>query len=241
MSRGRQHLRTSGGGSRAFKNIALSPLLLWWLLAFVLAGALSSGRKHKASSRSARSTWATTSRWSRGRSRCPTPITRMPAGHGDRAQASGPRVRTRSGSRSEARSSCRRAQNHGRALACSNPRRTNTGRRDYSGKPYFYKQRRHHLVFAVDRNGKTIEEWLQHDNYLAPDRGSGLGEMGRGPHKILHEPVRQGEAHLDRRRRHASDHDLQQRRQAPEDDGRAGRSGAGREPFQPSDGYRVAA
>jgi len=47
-----------------------------------------------------------------------------------------------------------------------NPKRTNTGRRDYSGKPYFYKQRRHHLVFAVDRHGKTIEEWLQHDNYL---------------------------------------------------------------------------
>src|SRR6187401_3529193 len=52
------------------------------------------------------------------------------------------------------------------------PRRTNTGRRDYAGKPYFYKQRRHHLVFAVDRNGKTIEEWLQHDNYLAPPRGT---------------------------------------------------------------------
>src|SRR5881394_2585047 len=44
------------------------------------------------------------------------------------------------------------------------PKRTNTGSRDYSGKPYFYKQRRHHLVFAVDRNGKTIVEWLQHDN-----------------------------------------------------------------------------
>jgi hypothetical protein len=39
-----------------------------------------------------------------------------------------------------------------------NPRRTNTGRRDYAGKPYFYKQRRHHLVFVVDRNGRTIEE-----------------------------------------------------------------------------------
>jgi len=69
-----------------------------------------------------------------------------------------------------------------------NPKRTNTGRRDYSGKPYFYKQRRHHIVFAVDRNGRTIEEWLQHDNYLAPPRGSGLGEMSRGPHKILQNP-----------------------------------------------------
>src|SRR5262245_42462389 len=56
------------------------------------------------------------------------------------------------------------------------PPRTNTGRRAYSGKPYFYQMRRHHLVFAVDRNGKTIEEWLQHDSYLAPARGTGLGE-----------------------------------------------------------------
>src|SRR5262245_7816368 len=32
-----------------------------------------------------------------------------------------------------------------------NPRRTNTGRRDYSGNPYPYQMRRHHLVFAVDR------------------------------------------------------------------------------------------
>ena len=68
------------------------------------------------------------------------------------------------------------------------PRRTNTGRRDYSGKDYFYQQRRHHLMFAVDRNGNTIEEWLQHDNLLAPPRGSGLGEAGRGPHKILISP-----------------------------------------------------
>jgi hypothetical protein len=69
-----------------------------------------------------------------------------------------------------------------------NPRRTNTGRRAYSGKPYFYTMRRHHLVFAVDRDGKTIEEWLQHDRYLAPPRGTGLGEIGRGPHKILMNP-----------------------------------------------------
>lgn len=68
------------------------------------------------------------------------------------------------------------------------PRRTNTGRRDYSGNPYGYRMRRHHLLFAVDREGNTIEEWLQWDNYLAPARGSGLGEVGRGPHKILMNP-----------------------------------------------------
>lgn len=68
------------------------------------------------------------------------------------------------------------------------PRRTNTGRRPYSGNGYPYQMRRHHLVFAVDRNGNTIEEWLQHDKYLAPDRGTGLGELARGPHKLLMNP-----------------------------------------------------
>ena len=68
------------------------------------------------------------------------------------------------------------------------PRRTNTGRRPYSGNQYRYEMRRHHLVFAVDRNGNTIEEWLQHDRYLAPPRGSGLGEVARGPHKLLINP-----------------------------------------------------
>jgi hypothetical protein len=68
------------------------------------------------------------------------------------------------------------------------PRRTNTGRRPYSGRGYTYKMRRHHLVFAVDRNGNTIEEWLQHDAYLRPERGTGLGELARGPHKLLINP-----------------------------------------------------
>ena len=100
-----------------------------------------------------------------------------------------------------------------------NPRRTNTGRRDYSGTPYPYQMRRHHLVFAVDGTGNTIVEWLQHDKYLAPPRGTGLGEMGRGPHKILMNPYDPDKAHLDRRRRHARDQRLHQRRQAGEDDG----------------------
>lgn len=68
------------------------------------------------------------------------------------------------------------------------PRRTNTGRRPYSGNEYGYEMRRHHIVFAVDREGYAIEEWLQHDDYLTPPRGSGLGEMGRGPHKLLMNP-----------------------------------------------------
>ena len=68
------------------------------------------------------------------------------------------------------------------------PRRTNTGRRAYAGNAYGYQMRRHHLVFAVDRDGYAIEEWLQHDEYLAPPRGSGLGELGRGPHKLLMNP-----------------------------------------------------
>jgi hypothetical protein len=72
------------------------------------------------------------------------------------------------------------------------PRRTNTGRRPYSGSGYTYQMRRHHIVFAVDRDGHTIEEWLQHDEFLAPPRGSGLGEVGRGPHKLLINPYDPG-------------------------------------------------
>ena len=68
------------------------------------------------------------------------------------------------------------------------PRRTNTGRRPYSGNTYDYEMRRHHIVFAVDREGYAIEEWLQHDAYFTPPRGSGLGEVSRGPHKILQNP-----------------------------------------------------
>ncbi len=68
------------------------------------------------------------------------------------------------------------------------PRRTNTGRRAYAGEDLPYQQRRHHLVFAVDRSGQAIEEWLQHDAYLRPERGTGLGELSRGPHKVLISP-----------------------------------------------------
>src|SRR5262245_30780106 len=68
------------------------------------------------------------------------------------------------------------------------PPRTNTGRRPYSGRGYTYDMRRHHLMFAVNREGQLIEEWTQWDNLLAPPRGSGLGELGRGPHKILISP-----------------------------------------------------
>ena len=68
------------------------------------------------------------------------------------------------------------------------PPRTNTGRWPYSGNDPGYQLRRHHIVFAVDRAGKTIVEWLQHDRYLAPPRGSGPGSMSRGPHKLLMNP-----------------------------------------------------
>jgi DNA-binding beta-propeller fold protein YncE len=68
------------------------------------------------------------------------------------------------------------------------PPRTNTGRRPYAGQNPGYDIRRHHIIFAVDREGNTIEEWLQHDAYLAPGRGTGLGELARGPHKLLMNP-----------------------------------------------------
>ena len=49
------------------------------------------------------------------------------------------------------------------------PPRTNTGRWPYSGNTPRFKLRRHHVIFAVDGAGNTIEEWLQHDKYLADD------------------------------------------------------------------------
>ena len=74
------------------------------------------------------------------------------------------------------------------SAALLDPPRTNTGRRPYAGQNPGYEIRRHHIIFAVDRDGNTIEEWLRHDAYLAPGRGTGLGEVGRGPHKLLMNP-----------------------------------------------------
>ena len=68
------------------------------------------------------------------------------------------------------------------------PPRTNTGRWPYAGTDPGYQLRRHHVVFAVDRDGKAIVEWLQHDKYLAPPQGSRPGAVSRGPHKILMNP-----------------------------------------------------
>ena len=70
------------------------------------------------------------------------------------------------------------------------PRRTNTGRRPYSGRGYTYQMRRHHLVFAVDRNGNTIEEWLQHDKLSRSPEGLGTWRSGPGPAQAADQPVR---------------------------------------------------
>ncbi len=70
------------------------------------------------------------------------------------------------------------------------PRRTNTGRRPYSGKGYTYQMRRHHLVFAVDRNGNTIEEWLQHDEVSAPRQGHGTRRARPRTAQAADQPVR---------------------------------------------------
>jgi hypothetical protein len=40
------------------------------------------------------------------------------------------------------------------------PPRTNTGRRPYAGENRDYDIRRHHIIFAVDREANTIEAWL---------------------------------------------------------------------------------
>ena len=63
------------------------------------------------------------------------------------------------------------------------PPRTNTGRRPYAGEERDYDMRRHHLVWAVDRDGNAIEEWLHLDEFLVPADG-----LARGPHKIKISP-----------------------------------------------------
>src|SRR6187401_1353226 len=77
------------------------------------------------------------------------------------------------------------------------PRRTNTGRRDYSGTPYPYQMRRHHLVFAVDGSGSTIVEWLQHDKYLAPPARHRARRDGPRAPQDSDESVRSAKTHLD--------------------------------------------
>lgn len=70
-----------------------------------------------------------------------------------------------------------------RCACLLDPPRTNTGRRPYSGQPYGYEQRRHHLVFAVDAEGYAIEEWLHLDDFFFPE-----GSVARGPHKLKISP-----------------------------------------------------
>ena len=91
-------------------------------------------------------------------------------------RVSGPRVRTRSGWGSAARSSLPPGAEPWTCACLLDPPNQH-GEAPYSGNEYGYEMRRHHIVFAVDREGYAIEEWLQHDEYLAPPRGSGLGEL----------------------------------------------------------------
>ena len=121
------------------------------------------------------------------------------------------------------------------------PPRTNTGRWPYSGNDPGYKLRRHHVVFAVDREGKTIVEWLQHDKYLAPPQGSRPGSVSRGPHKILMNPY-DPQKHL-----WIVDDDMHEINVFTNDGklvktmGVRGVPGRGPEPLQPRDRHRVAA
>ena len=115
------------------------------------------------------------------------------------------------------------------------PRRTNTGRRPYSGKGYNYQMRRHHLVFAVDRTATRLRNGCSTTNTWRR-RGAPASARWPRPAQAADQSVRSGKAHLDRRRRHARDQHLHQRRQAGEDDGRAGVPGRGPNNFnRPTD------
>jgi sugar lactone lactonase YvrE len=58
-----------------------------------------------------------------------------------------------------------------------------TGRDDDGPERRGWERRVHHVIFAVNREGKTIEEWKHLDQFFYPK-----GLMGRGPHKILMNP-----------------------------------------------------
>ena len=66
-----------------------------------------------------------------------------------------------------------------------NRRRTNTGRRPYAGQARDYDMRRHHIVFAVDRNSETIEEWLQWDDSLSGPLDGHCAGSAQAPHQSL--------------------------------------------------------
>jgi hypothetical protein len=63
------------------------------------------------------------------------------------------------------------------------PPRRETGREDYGPTIRGWQPRRHHVVWTVDREGRTIAEYPQFDEFFYPP-----GLMGRGPHKILINP-----------------------------------------------------
>ncbi len=63
------------------------------------------------------------------------------------------------------------------------PPRMETGRDDYGLNIRGWERRVHHVIFAVNREGRMIEEWRHLDDFFYP-----TGLMGRGPHKILTSP-----------------------------------------------------
>jgi len=77
----------------------------------------------------------------------------------------------------------------GTPVVALDPPQLSTGRWAYADDYPGFDLRRHHVVFAVNRAGETIEEWVDLDHYLAPPwEYDGLGSMSRGPHRILMNP-----------------------------------------------------
>jgi hypothetical protein len=62
------------------------------------------------------------------------------------------------------------------------PPRMDSGRDDY-GNERGWARRWHHNVFAVDRNGNAVVEWLHLDAFFSPPN-----TLARGPHKIRMSP-----------------------------------------------------
>jgi len=62
------------------------------------------------------------------------------------------------------------------------PPRRDSGRDDHGGARG-WERRWHHNIFAVNREGKTVVEWLHLDKFFSPP-----GTLARGPHKIKMSP-----------------------------------------------------
>ena len=110
-----------------------------------------------------------------------------------------------------------------------NPSRGNATGGDDTKGTRGWERRYHHVLFVVNRDGKALQSWQQHDALFA--------KPGAWTAQDQDEPIRSSKACVGHRRQHASDLQVHLRRQARDDArGRAARLGAAQNHFsRPTD------